>query len=281
MFSQNLKGVVVDSVTNAKLPFANITLKSKNIGTSTNEQGFFKLDLNNKAQVNDTLLVSYIGYKDRLIPLKEITTNESVIFKLEEETTNLKELTLTTTTFNNNAVTLGITVRKTIFPSSVPFGHETAVFIKNKKFKKGKIKSISFKLNEKEESDYDVYKAYYRLNFYEVTPNNEPGNLICFDDILIKPKKNQKNVTIDLESNHIVFQEKGFFVGIETINSELEYPKNSMYATTPNVMYTHIDEKLEFSRFRKKEWSKSLRNSPFKKKLYSVPFIKVKVQYEE
>jgi iron complex outermembrane receptor protein len=60
--SKSLNGVVKDSETKAPLQFANVFIKGKNIGTSTNEIGKFQII--NDLKETDTLVISYIGYKD-------------------------------------------------------------------------------------------------------------------------------------------------------------------------------------------------------------------------
>lgn len=59
--AQNLKGTVVNARTAEPVPFANIGILNKNVGTVTNEDGTFQLDVS-KLAANDTLRVSCIGY---------------------------------------------------------------------------------------------------------------------------------------------------------------------------------------------------------------------------
>ncbi|MCF6183820.1 MAG: carboxypeptidase-like regulatory domain-containing protein [Bacteroidales bacterium] len=65
-----IKGKVSDN--NGKpLPYVNIYIKSINIGTVTNNEGYFFINIPLKHK-KDTLCFSYIGYKKYEIPLKTI-----------------------------------------------------------------------------------------------------------------------------------------------------------------------------------------------------------------
>ena len=73
--SQNdttVKGIVMSTSTNAPLESVNIVNLNQVIGTSTDNEGAFEI----KAQVNDTLHLSYLGYKS----IKVRVTNDWIKF---------------------------------------------------------------------------------------------------------------------------------------------------------------------------------------------------------
>ena len=73
--SQNdttVKGIVMSTSTNAPLESVNIVNLNQVIGTSTDSEGAFEI----KAQVNDTLHLSYLGYKS----IKVRVTNDWIKF---------------------------------------------------------------------------------------------------------------------------------------------------------------------------------------------------------
>lgn len=97
--SQSLNGVVLDSVSNEKLPYANLVLKDKNVGAYSNEDGSYNFDIS-KATINDTLVISLIGYYNKKMAafnyINESTYNlnfqmESKVEDLEEVITHLKQ----------------------------------------------------------------------------------------------------------------------------------------------------------------------------------------------
>jgi hypothetical protein len=71
-------GKVIDKKSQLPLPFANCYIKDKEIGASTNKNGEFSFFLND-IDINDTLLVSYLGYETNKYPLKKINGKKIVI----------------------------------------------------------------------------------------------------------------------------------------------------------------------------------------------------------
>jgi len=61
-----LEGTIADLGTKEILKYVSIGIDSKGLGTSSNENGFYKLKIPMTCQ-QDTLTVSYIGYKKQLI----------------------------------------------------------------------------------------------------------------------------------------------------------------------------------------------------------------------
>ena len=97
-FSQNLSvsGIVVDE-DNAPISFANVILMKVNdstivAGTSTDDNGVFRLNLNEKGDYN--FKVSFIGYKDFTKKLQLEGNVDLGHITLTEETQNLQEVSL-------------------------------------------------------------------------------------------------------------------------------------------------------------------------------------------
>ena len=66
-----IKGKVVDEKNNQSLAFAAVSVQNNSIGTITNEDGAFILKIP-KASFAENLCVSYIGYANTCIPVKEL-----------------------------------------------------------------------------------------------------------------------------------------------------------------------------------------------------------------
>ena len=82
--SITISGIVKDKESGETLPFANVFVKDTNIGTRTNEDGFFTLF--NVPSETSTLQVQYIGYKVEILVLnQEIVKNKIIILLIPDD----------------------------------------------------------------------------------------------------------------------------------------------------------------------------------------------------
>jgi hypothetical protein len=96
-----ISGFVVDARNGESLTGAVIYAEEiPTVGITTNSYGYFSLTL---PEGNYTLIVRYLGYKTKSIPLK-LTENQKINIELEEESITLDEITITGEKNNNNVV---------------------------------------------------------------------------------------------------------------------------------------------------------------------------------
>jgi len=84
------KGKVIDETSGEPLVFATITIEGSNIATVTNSEGEFILKIPKDIK-NRNILISYIGYKDKEIPMSMLSPNKAKI-KLEMLSVSLSEI---------------------------------------------------------------------------------------------------------------------------------------------------------------------------------------------
>ncbi len=82
-----VEGYIVDKDTTG-IPFANISVQNKPVGTCSNENGYFKFVVDS-AFIQDTLIISCIGYKNHKFTWAETSPKDS-IFPLKEATYKMK-----------------------------------------------------------------------------------------------------------------------------------------------------------------------------------------------
>ena len=86
-----ISGIITDEA-DSPLPGANILIKGTRIGVSTDFNGFYRMNITDRLEKNDSLIlsVSYIGYEtvERLIEKKQVNSLDSrkVNIQLEENT---------------------------------------------------------------------------------------------------------------------------------------------------------------------------------------------------
>ena len=76
---KTITGKVWNLKNNEPLAYVNIGIKNKSIGTVSNKNGLFKLFLNDKTSLNDTVIVSYIGFKTEKFLVSELNTLKNPI----------------------------------------------------------------------------------------------------------------------------------------------------------------------------------------------------------
>lgn len=90
-YAISVSGFVRDAQTGEVLIGANVWEKSQNVGTSTDNRGYFNLKVGAASEIS----ISYIGYKTQYIVLKN--SKDSFINVALESVLNLEELTVTAT----------------------------------------------------------------------------------------------------------------------------------------------------------------------------------------
>jgi hypothetical protein len=76
-----IKGSVFHASTKEAVPFATVRIKGTNVGTSTDENGFFQLRLPKSKTDSVTIIISCLGYQTQEREV-EITTMQSINIKI-------------------------------------------------------------------------------------------------------------------------------------------------------------------------------------------------------
>lgn len=87
---RKLTGFVKANNKKTSLPYASIGIRGKHIGTITNQNGEFSLTLSSENTM-DTLVFSYVGYKNTELKIADIITNEIEV-TLKEDFISLQEV---------------------------------------------------------------------------------------------------------------------------------------------------------------------------------------------
>ena len=209
---KTLVGQVVDASTQDPLPFVNIGLVDKNIGTVTDEEGYFQLEVDPLKYGKANLRFSMIGYESKTFLLEEYLQNELIVVPLAEEATALEEVVITTKRTNFQTKLLGNkTTSKFIYASFTTnkLGNEMGFVVRQRK-RPMILKKFNISLVE---NDYGPIR--FRLNFYSVQ-NGLPTTTLLKENIIIETDITTGIVTKDLTPYEIVIDED-FFVSIEWI----------------------------------------------------------------
>jgi hypothetical protein len=87
---RSVKGIVIDSKTRRPLPYSNVFLINKSTGTISNMGGRFELKISS-SEPDDTLGVSFIGYKQYKMPVSSLDTG-LIIIRLSSRKVQIREV---------------------------------------------------------------------------------------------------------------------------------------------------------------------------------------------
>ncbi len=202
-----LKGTVLSG--NEPIPYVNIGIKKKGIGTSATIDGRFTLTLQNTS-LTDALTFSAVGFNELALPVKTIVDSRLTEFMLTEKTTNLREVVVNSKvpkikkfgTTSRNPLIHGTSQARD--PNDIS---ELAKLI-NLNDKPSDILSATLYLRS-----YKIDSATMRINFYE-NVDGLPGQRIIEKSIIKRLPLKQGWVTINLEDYNITV-DKDFFIGFE------------------------------------------------------------------
>jgi hypothetical protein len=241
-FSQ-IKGIVVDE-NDKPIPYVNIWVENENIGTTSEEDGSFNIDTNDK---NKNLFFSIIGFEKKTVKVAEAS---KVV--LQSITNELDEVVI----FNKKEtkeIQIGI-VENTIFQAfdNGP-KNDIKFFPYNPKYNKTKyIKQVKIATDSKIEA------ATLKLHFFAVDENGFPGSELLKKDLIVTIKNGGKSTKIDVSDFNLIMPKKGIFVGFEKLmieNNKLErtsIDRNTNLTVTqklyyPFVLYNYVQNHVGFT----------------------------------
>jgi hypothetical protein len=204
-------GNVVDAKTNEKLPFVNVGIIGKGIGTVTNNDGNFILTL--PANGADSLRISMVGYVPRSFLIADLEKSATHLnIKLTPAVNHLKEVKVKNRKWKT--VILGNTTKsqnKDIGVGTNRLGDEIGAIIKIKRSPTW-LKQFNASIVE---TAGDTVRL--RLNIYSIKDGLPDKNLLQ-DNIITTVHKGDKQITINLDPYNIVVDDN-FFISLETVQN--------------------------------------------------------------
>jgi hypothetical protein len=231
--AQDIGGVVVDKTTRKPIPFVNIGVVKKQVGTVSDQNGRFTLDIP-EIMKNDTLKFSCVGYNSySTTPAKLIgNDNTQLVIELAERTTVLKEVVVST----KKAKTKVFGIERSSSLSHTSFhgfqggavedilGSEIGMVIKPKR--SSWINDFNFYISENEFDSLKLRVNIYRLNGEEIGENILKENIIV--DVVGKKKG---WIRVDLKPYNIIVEED-FVISFECIGYNLKSGNNLILIPT-------------------------------------------------
>lgn len=209
----NYKGNLSDKTSHEVLPYVNIGIVGKNIGTVSDIHGNFELDLQ-KENDNDTLKISMIGYESLEFIVSDFKKHlrQTPQLQLAQKTTELKEVVISGRELKKKILG-NKTESKSIVGgfTSNELGNEVGIVIKIKR-SPTYLKQFCANITN---NRYDSLK--FRLNFYNLK-DGLPHQRITKENIIVTSKLKKGKLVVDLTEYDIVVEDD-FFVSLEWIEN--------------------------------------------------------------
>lgn len=213
-FAQNIYwGQVKNERTKENLQYVNIGIIAKNIGTVTNEEGEFKIELNPSFD-KDSIRVSMIGFKSKIYKVsdfKKMFDARKVLIELKEDSFLLHEVVIRESKKTKTKILGNTTETKNVIAGfgSNQLGTEVGIRIKIRKSPTRLKKFNTYIVN----NAYDT--LVFRINVYNIK-NEMPDQKLLKENIIITTTIKSGKLTIDLTPyNIIVFGD--FVISLEWI----------------------------------------------------------------
>ncbi|MDR6968762.1 hypothetical protein J2X31_002788 [Flavobacterium arsenatis] len=254
-FSQT-KGLVVDE-NNKPIPYVNIWIENGNIGTTTEEDGRFSLEIKNQEK---NLIFSALGFETKTI---KATEAEKVVLK--SVTIHLDEVVIKQNSVKQKMElgyyeSGGFRYHMSHFVDGIYFN-----FSEVEKEKYPFINQLKFKTLSKNKN------AVIRIYLVESNEDGSPSERTLSEEIIVEVKKGKVKNVIDLSSRKIAIPQNGFFIVFEKLKVEQnkyyeEYTfkdKNGNKTITkgmsyePDIPLVPIEEAVGWHKQIDNKWQKS------------------------
>ncbi len=202
----SVKGKVIDNITKMPIPYLNIWIENEDVGTTSNKEGEFNLEMDDKTK---TIVFSAIGYETKKMQgdfLNDLVVLNPNSIKLEEVVINAKKET------KNKVIGKFKKSGHNIF-----FGCSGKPIIRAKFFTYDKsFNETPFLSKIKVLTSSGVKKgAKFNIRLYTVGKDGKPNEYLYDKNIIGIAKKGDHKTEIDISNLDIIFPEEGFFVSFE------------------------------------------------------------------
>ena len=211
-----IKGVVKDSISGQPIPYVNIWVENETIGTTSEENGSFSLDIKEEK----VLVFSALGYESKKLSSKnEIILLKPKVFELKEVVIEQpkfkKEIEIGNYESSGFRISIGNINSAILFkPNDEMLAHPY-------------LKKVIFLTKS------DIDKAKIRIKILRVDVHNSPGESLLDEEIIVIVNKGKNKNSIDLSSYNFIIPKEGFFISFEKLLIE----ENKFYSE-----YTYKDK---------------------------------------
>lgn len=245
--SAQIRGVVKDSISGQPIPDVNIWVENELIGTTSDIDGSFVLDINEEK----VLVFSVLGFE-----IKKASSKNEVIF-LKPKVFELNEVVIGRPKFQKEKE-IGQKLQKKAIRISDKIGNLKALYFP---FHESYAESRFFK-KVKVFTQSQIANAKFKLRVLSVNSKGFPDADLIEEEIIVTVKKGRNENIINFEKHNLVFPDNGVFIVFETLfldtnksYTRFENQKPKAITYEPGLSYNLVEEENSFV-FTSKGWYK-------------------------
>ena len=212
-----ISGKIFDGKSKQPLPYVNIGILNREMGTVTDAEGNFQMAIGKEFE-NDTIRISMVGYESIELIVRDVLKKKNPLsFKMVEKISELNEVVLTAKAYKKK--TLGNRSESKFISTGFSYdqlGAEMGIKINIRK-KPTIVDAFNFNISYNRLSA----KSIFRLNFYKVK-KGKPGEKILKKNVLVAIEPKQTGlITVNLKPYDIILSDD-VIVSLEWVDSKGE-----------------------------------------------------------
>jgi hypothetical protein len=233
--AQVIKGSVTDAKTGQPLPYVNIGVVGKSLGTVSNERGQYHLTFQ-ESLASDTVRVSYLGYQPQLLTLRQLNAQPNV--GLSAAAVGLGEVLVKAKSMFQRNRMLGFTGNSentTLSLEAKDLGAEIGTVI-HLKHKPTKVLKANFNVAYNQLGNLTL-----RVNLYRLGADDKPTEeKLLHREVLVHTAVTKGPVTVDLALDNLILDED-FFLAIEWVSGANATKMHQGLAFSAGIGYANND----------------------------------------
>lgn len=218
-----IEGYVLDDKNQAPIPYANISFLKTLKGTSSNDDGYFYVDVP-EAFLERDVHISALGYKDTIVAVKSISANKKILLK--EDAFELEEVVVSHDLGDSQVLNpiSSYSIKSGFSSAETPW--VLALYFPNIGSAKKYLDKIIVYVQQ--DSKFKRTSSKFRLRVYDVDEKTrKPNHDLIRKNIILETSKDEDFVSIDLSSLGIKIPDEGVYVGLEWLFLPFNWYTNS------------------------------------------------------
>jgi len=239
-----IKGAVKDSIDGKPIPYVTISVENENFGTTSEENGTFKIHISDKSK---KLVFSALGYERKTVSISEVSE-----VRLKPTALQLDEVVISRR-LETRQKEIGEPENAILETFDKAPRIDIKFFPCEPSYKKTRyLKQVALVTDSK------INSATFKIHFYCVGADGYPGEEMLEKDFIVAVDKGVSKTKFNVSKFNLIMPKAGLFVGFEKLMIEknsvekmvMNYNTNEALPVTtyyPFILYNHVKRDFQFA----------------------------------